>query len=49
MSSKYEKICKNICKLSSVIIPGIDEKYKSKLNLGIVGRSYDHTSRKNPK
>jgi len=48
MSSKYEKICKNICKLSSVIIPGVDEKYKSKLNLGIVGRSYDHTSRKNP-
>ena len=47
MTPKYEKICKNICKATSVIIPGIDEKYKTKLNLGIVGRDYSHTTRKN--
>ena len=47
MTPKYEKICKNICNASSVIIPGIDKKYKTKLNLGIVGREYTHTTRKN--
>lgn len=47
MTPKYEKLCKNICKATSVIIPGIDKKYKTKLNLGIVGRDYSHTTRKN--
>ncbi|MEI7784761.1 MAG: glycosyltransferase [Betaproteobacteria bacterium] len=45
---KYENQCKEFTKRSATIIPGVDEKFKLKLNLGIVGREYDYTSRKNP-
>lgn len=48
MAPKYENQCKDITQRSATIIPGFDEKYKLTLNLGIVGREYDYTSRKNP-
>lgn len=48
MTPKYEDHCKDVTKRSATIIPGFDEKFKLTLNLGIVGREYDYTSRKNP-
>lgn len=48
MTPMYMKICDKITKSACVIIPGIDEKYSCQLRLGISGRSYDSTTRKNP-
>ena len=44
----YMELCKKITKSACVIIPGIDEIYSCQLRLGISGRNYDYTTRKNP-
>jgi hypothetical protein len=44
----YQRECGHMTKESCVIIPGIDLQYECKLNLGIAGREYEYTDRKNP-
>lgn len=48
MTPMYMKICQEITKSACLIIPGIDDKFSCQLRLGISGRSYDNTTRKNP-
>lgn len=44
----YMRLCEKITQRASVIVPGVDEHYRCQLRLGISGRAYDYTSRKNP-
>lgn len=44
----YMELCQKITKSSCVIIPGVDDIYSCRLRLGISGRNYDYTTRKNP-